>query len=124
MLNPEVSTFLPPHTWKKYENGSNVFDITNSRQFNQLNEVIESVRIFLPECLHPPDEVREFLLHDKDYYIIDNLQSIECLATENFIRSFICEGSVFLQTIYGMLILLIVLSLYNISYLLYLLLEF
>ena len=43
MLNPEVSRFLPPNSWKKYENGSNVFDITNSRQFNQLNEVIESV---------------------------------------------------------------------------------
>ena len=102
MLSPEVSTFLPPPSWKKHENGSNVFDMTNSQHFNKLNEVIENVKIFLPECLHPPDELREFLLHDKDYYVIDKIQSIECLATENFIRTFICAGSLFIQTIYGM----------------------
>ena len=104
MLSPEVSTFLPPHTWKKHEHGSNILQVCNSQQFNKLNEVIESVKIFLPESLHPPDVLKEFLLHDKDYYLIDQIKSIECCSTENFIRSFICEGSLFLQTVYGKLI--------------------
>lgn len=101
MLSPEVSTFLPPHTWRKHEHGSNILQVCNSQQFNKLNEVVESVKIFLPESLHPPDVLKEFLLHDKDYYLIDQIKSIECCSTENFIRSFICEGSLFLQTVYG-----------------------
>ena len=104
MLSPEVSTFLPPHTWKKHEHGSNILQVCNSQQFNKLNEVVESVKIFLPDSLHPPDVLKEFLLHDKDYYLIDQIKSIECCSTENFIRSFICEGSLFLQTVYGKLI--------------------
>ena len=101
MLSPEVSTFLPSQSWKRYEHGSDVFEMCNRDQFKRLNEVIESVKIFLPECLHPPDELREILLHDKDYYIIEKLQSVECCITENFIRSFLCEGSLFMQTLYG-----------------------
>ena len=101
MLCPEVSTFHVPQPWKRYEYGSNIKETCSSQVFKRCNEVIESVKIFLPECLHPPDDLRNILLHDKDYYLINNLKSLECCATENFIKSFICGGSLFLQTIYG-----------------------
>ena len=71
------------------------------QNFKQNNEVVDNVKIFLPECLHPPDDLRRILLHDKDYYKVEHLSSLECCATEEFVRAFICEGSLFLQTIYG-----------------------
>ena len=101
MLSPEVSTFPAPRSWKRCESGSNIKEIHTKHYFKQNNEVINSVKLFLPECLHPPDELRKILLHDKDFYLVENIQSLECCATEDFIKSFIYGGNVFLQTLYG-----------------------
>ena len=104
MLCPEVSTFNVPQPWKRYDYGCNVKEECSSQGFKRCNEVIESVKIFLPECLHPPDNLKNILLHDKDYYLIEHLKSLECCATDDFIKSFICAGSLFLRTIYGKLL--------------------
>ena len=101
MLCPEVSTFHTPKPWKRYDCGPNIKETCCSEIFKRNNEVIESVKIFLPECLHPPNDLRNILLHDKDYYFVENLRSLECCATEDFIKSFIFGGSLYLQTIYG-----------------------
>ena len=103
MLCPEVTTFPVPLSRRNSQTGLDVGKFSNSLSFEQNNQVIGNVKIFLPECIHPPDDLRKILLHDKDPYKIENLSSLECLATEDFIRTFVRQGSLFLQTAYGKL---------------------
>ena len=101
MLCPEVTTFPVPLSRRHYQTGEDVGKLSNSLSFEQNNPVIGNVKIFLPESIHPPDDLRRILLHDKDSYKIEKLSSLECLATEDFITTFLRQGSLVLQTAYG-----------------------
>ena len=104
MLSPEVSTFEETRPWRRSQTGSNLQDIFGKQDIEYGNEVVESVKIFIPECLHPPDNLRNILIRDRDYYTVKNLSSIECCATDEFIQAFICGGSLYMQSIYGKLV--------------------
>ena len=104
MLSPEVSTFEETRPWRRSQTGLNLQDIFGKQDIEHGNEVVESVKIFIPECLHPPDNLRNILIRDRDYYTVKNLSSIECCATDEFIQAFVCGGSIYMQSIYGKLV--------------------
>ena len=101
MLSPEVACFPAPISWRKYKSGLLVNDYLKTTEFKQNNEVVKNVKLFVPECLHPPDELRKIVLRDKECYKVEKLTSLECVATKDFVTTFISQGKLFIQTVDG-----------------------
>jgi hypothetical protein len=99
MLCPEVLFFET-----KSSSSSTVFGThTNNNVKDKVisnNEVFDQLKFVIPGSLFPPDNLNQALNLDTEFYQADDFQ-FQLLVEEEFLKTFIKKGKLFLQTYIG-----------------------
>jgi len=96
MLCPEVLFFET-----KSSSSSTVFGTHTTTNFKDTvitnNDVFDQLKFVIPGSLFPPDNLHQALNIDTEFYQADDFQ-FQLLVEEEFLKTFIEKGKLFLQT--------------------------
>jgi hypothetical protein len=99
MLCPEVLFFET-----KSSSSSTVFGTHTTTNFKDTvitnNDVFDQLKFVIPGSLFPPDDLHRALNFDTEFYQADDFQ-FQLLVEEEFLKTFIEKGKLFLQTFVG-----------------------
>ena len=98
MLCPEVLNFKTKSSNITTQSGTSL-DKNCDKIFDK-NVIFDQLKLAVPGSLHPPDDLKEALLTDTEFYSADNFPLHVLLQTE-FLETFILEGKVYLHTNVG-----------------------
>ena len=98
MLCPEVLNFKTKGSNITTQSGTSL-DKNCDKIFDK-NVVFDQLKLAVPGSLHPPDDLKEALLTDTEFYSADNFP-LHVLLQPEFLETFILGGKVYLHTNVG-----------------------
>ena len=101
MLCPEVLNFETKGSKISTQSGTSI-DRNIEKNFDK-NDIFDELKFTIPGSLHPPDDLKQALLTDTEFYRADNFP-LHVLLERDFVQTFIREtidDKLFLHTFVG-----------------------
>lgn len=93
MLCPEVLFF-------DVKSSKTSFDVSNDSKKVSISpdDIFDQLKVCIPGTVHTPDDLKQILTRDTQLYQVKKEFPFELLVDDQFVKTFVQEGKLFLQT--------------------------